>query len=110
MDPFNALFTTTAARKIPQLKEAPLAKVISCALIVSTDLEKDFDATKEVIRGAGVPSVKMASQSAKSPSWLAMVCGHSTPMMRAGHHQRAKVLLVPEAAECTRLVLFPLIQ
>jgi hypothetical protein len=38
MDPYNAQSTTAAARKIPPLKEASLAKVMSCALITSTDL------------------------------------------------------------------------
>jgi hypothetical protein len=56
MDPFNALSTVAAARKIPQLKEAPPTKVMSCALVTSTDLEKTLDAEKEVIGGAGAPS------------------------------------------------------
>jgi hypothetical protein len=72
MDPFNALSTTAAARKIPPLKEAPLVKVMSCALVASTNLEKELDAAREVTRGAGVPLAKLASR-------LAMVCGHSPP-------------------------------
>jgi hypothetical protein len=60
MDPFNALSTTAAARRIPPLKEASSAKVMSCALIASVDLQKDLDATKEVTGGAGAPSAKMA--------------------------------------------------
>jgi hypothetical protein len=72
MDPFNALSTTVATRKIPLLKEAPPAKVMSCALVTSTDLEMDLDDTKEVTRGADTPSVKMAGRSA-------MVWGHSVP-------------------------------
>jgi hypothetical protein len=70
MDPFNALSTTAAARKIPPMKEASPTKVMSCALVASTDLQKDLDAIKEVTVGAGAPSVKMASRPA-------MVCGHS---------------------------------
>jgi hypothetical protein len=31
------------------------------------------------------------------------------PVMRAGHHQRAKVPLVPKAVECARLMLFRLV-
>jgi hypothetical protein len=38
MDPYNAQSTTAAAWKIPPLKEASLATVMSCALITSTDL------------------------------------------------------------------------
>jgi hypothetical protein len=112
MDPFNALSTAATARKIPLLKEAPPAKVMSCALVASTDLEKDLDAAKEVTRGADVPSVKMAGRSANSPSQPATVCGHSPPppVMRASYHQHANVPLVPEGMERARLVLFPLVQ
>jgi hypothetical protein len=78
MDPFNALSTAIATRKIPPLREAPLTKVILCALVASTDLERALDAVK-VTGGAGVPSVKMANRPANSPGWPAMVCGHSAP-------------------------------
>jgi hypothetical protein len=67
MDPFSALSTTNATRKIPLLKEAPHAKVMSCALVASTDLEKTLDDMKEVTGGADVPSAKMADQL----PWLA---------------------------------------
>jgi hypothetical protein len=40
MDPFNALSTAAAARKNPPLKEASPTKVMSCALIISADLQK----------------------------------------------------------------------
>jgi hypothetical protein len=60
MDPFNAQSTAAAARKIQPLKEAPPAKVMSCALVTLTELEKTLDATKEVNGGAGVPLAKMA--------------------------------------------------
>jgi hypothetical protein len=79
MDPFNALSTTIAARKIPPLKEVSPAKVMSCALIALTDLQKDLDDAKEVIGGAGASSVKMASQLANSPGQPAMVCGPLVP-------------------------------
>jgi hypothetical protein len=79
MDPFNALSTAAAAKKIPPLKEAPPAKVMSCALVTLTNLEKDLDAEKEVIRGAGVPSAKMVSWLANSPARPAMVCGQLVP-------------------------------
>jgi hypothetical protein len=79
MDPFNALSTAVAARNIPPLKEAPPAKVMSYALVASTDLEKTVDATKEVTRGAGAPSTKLVGRSANSPSRTAMVCGQSVP-------------------------------
>jgi hypothetical protein len=102
MDPFNALSTTAARRKIPPLKEAPLAKVMSCALVASTYLEKDLDAAKEVTRGAGMPSVKMAGRP-----WFVAI---QPRVIRAGHHQRNKVPLVPKAMECTSLMLFPLIR
>jgi hypothetical protein len=92
------------------LKEAPPTKVMSCALAASTDLEKDLDAAKEVTGGAGAPMAKMADQLANSPSQPAMVCGHSALVMRAGHHQRVKVPLVPEVMERTRLMQFPLIR
>jgi hypothetical protein len=75
MDPFNALSTAASARKIPPWKETPPAKVMSCALVASKDLEKDLDDAKEVTGGAGTPSVKMAGR----PARLAMVCGHSAP-------------------------------
>jgi hypothetical protein len=67
MDPFNALSTVVAARKIQPLKEAPPTKVMSCALVTSTDLEKDLDAAKEVTDGAGAPSTKMAGRLTNSP-------------------------------------------
>jgi hypothetical protein len=59
MDPINALSTAAVARKIPLLKEAPPIKVMSCALVASTHLEKDLDAAKDdwpigqLTRGAG---------------------------------------------------------
>jgi hypothetical protein len=90
-DPFNALSTTAAARKIPLLKEASPAKVMSCALIASTDLQKDLDVVKKVTGGAGVPSVKMADQPWFVANW--------SPVMRADHHQRAKVPPIPEVME-----------
>jgi hypothetical protein len=75
MDPFNALSTAAATRNIPSLKEAPPTKVMSCALVASTGLEKIVDAMKEVTGGASVPSVKMAGRPANSLGRLAMVCG-----------------------------------
>jgi hypothetical protein len=112
MDPFNALSTAAATREIPPLREAPPTKVMSCALVTSTDLERPLDAAKEVNGGAGVPPVKMV---ADQPTPLAdrpwFVTIHPPPpVMRAGNHQHAKVPLVPKAMEHTRLVLFPLIQ
>jgi hypothetical protein len=79
IDLFNALSTTAAARKISPLKEASPAKVMSCALVAMTDLEKDLDAAKEVTGGAGAPSMKMAGRLANSPGRSAMVCGQSVP-------------------------------
>jgi hypothetical protein len=79
MDPFNALPTATAARNILPLKEAPLDKVMFCALVASTDLEKSLHVVKEVTGGAGAPSVKMVGQPADSPGQPAMVCGQSVP-------------------------------
>jgi hypothetical protein len=43
-----------------------------CALVASTDLEKTLDATKEVTRGAGMPSAKMVGRPG-------MACGQSIP-------------------------------
>jgi hypothetical protein len=85
---------------------------MSCALVTSTNLKRDLDATKEVTRGAGAPSAKMVGWPTNSPSWPAMVCGHLPPplVVRAGHHQHTKVPLVPEDMKCARFVLFPLIQ
>jgi hypothetical protein len=68
IDPLNALSTTAAARMIPLLREAPPAKVASCVLVASTDLEKALDVAKEVIEGADAPSVTTGSQPAKSPN------------------------------------------
>jgi hypothetical protein len=82
MDPLNALSTTTATRKIPPLQEAPHAKDMSCALVASTDLEKDLYAAKEVNRGAGTPSAKMAGWLANSPGRPAMVCVNLPPPPR----------------------------
>jgi hypothetical protein len=76
MDSFNALST---ARKIPSLKEAPPTKVISCALVSSTDQEKDLDVAKEFTGGADAPLAKMAAWSGNSPGRPAMVCGHLAP-------------------------------
>jgi hypothetical protein len=75
MDPFNVL--SIAPRKIPPLKDAPPTKVMSCALVASTDLEKTLDAAKEVTGGDGVPLAKKASRKANCPSWPAMLCGQS---------------------------------
>jgi hypothetical protein len=102
MDPFNALSTIAAARKIPPLKEVPTAKVMSCAFVTLTELEKDLDAAKEVTGGADAPSVKMAD-----PPWFVAI----QPLVtRVGHHQRDKILLVPEAVERAWFMLFPLIR
>jgi hypothetical protein len=109
MDPFNALFSTAATRKIPPLKEAPPTKVLSCALVASINLEKDIDAMKEVTGGANMPSAKMAGRPANSPGCQTWFVAIWPPVMGAGHHQRAKVPLVPEAVEHTWLVLFPLV-
>jgi hypothetical protein len=68
MDPFNAMSAAAAMMMIPPLREAPPANVTSCALVTSTDLEKALDAGKEVIEGAGVPSVMMGGWPAKSPA------------------------------------------
>jgi hypothetical protein len=92
MDPFNALSSAATARKIPLLKEASPAKVMSCALVASKDLQKDLDATKEITGGAGTPLVKMAGQ----PWFVA----NRSPMMRADDHQCAKVPPIPEVIEC----------
>jgi hypothetical protein len=102
MDPFNALSTTATARKIPPLKEVSPAKVMLCAFIASTDLHKDLDATKEVTRGACAPSVKMVSQP-----WF---WANRSPVMRANHHQRAKVPPALEAVEHAQFVIFPLVR
>jgi hypothetical protein len=69
MDPFNALSTAVAAMKIPPLKEAPPAKVMSCALVALTDLEKDLHAVKEVTGGASTPSAKMVGRPAGHVLW-----------------------------------------
>jgi hypothetical protein len=79
MDPFNALSTAAATRKIPSLKEASPTKVMLCALVTSTDVPKDIDAAKEVTGGAGTASVKMAGRPADSPGLPAMVCDQSVP-------------------------------
>jgi hypothetical protein len=94
MDPFNALSTVVATRKIPPLKEASPAKVMLCVLVASTDLQKDLDVAKEVTGGVGMPSVKMVG-------WSALVCGQLSPVM---------VPPVPKVVERTWLVLFPLIR
>jgi hypothetical protein len=82
MDPFNALSTIATARKIPPLREAPPAKVMSRAFVTSTDLERTLDATQEVTGGASAPLAKMAGQPTNSPDRPATVCGHSPPPPR----------------------------
>jgi hypothetical protein len=79
MDPFSALSTAATARKILPLKEASPTKVMSCALVALTDLQKDLDAAEEVTGGAGTPSTKMASRPMNSPGRPARVCGRSPP-------------------------------
>jgi hypothetical protein len=79
MDLFNTLSTAATARKILLLIEASPAKVMTCALITSTDLEKDLDAAKEVTGGADVPLAKMDGRPTNSHGQLAMVCGQSVP-------------------------------
>jgi hypothetical protein len=81
------------------LKESQPTKVMSCALVSSTDLEKDLEVAKEVTGGAGVPSTKMASWLANPLAgrpWFAAIL---SPMMRANNHQCAKVPLILEAIE-----------
>jgi hypothetical protein len=80
MDPFNTLSTVAATRMIPPLRDASPAKVASCVLVASTDLEEALDAAKEDTRGAGTPSAMMAYRSAKSPGRQTMVGGHMTPL------------------------------
>jgi hypothetical protein len=94
MDPFNALSTAATTRKIPPLIEASPTKIMLCALITSTDLQKDLDAAKEVTVGAG-------TQSAKWPVGRSWFVANRSPVMRANHHQRAKVPPVPMVMECT---------
>jgi hypothetical protein len=79
MDPFNVLSTVAATRKIPPLKEAPPAEVMSCALVTLTELEKTLDTVKEVTGGASTPSAKMVGWPANSPGRPALVCGQSVP-------------------------------
>jgi hypothetical protein len=75
---------------------------MSCVLVALTDLQEDLDAAKEVTGGTGTPSAKMAG-------WPWFVANRS-PVMRADHHQRAKVPPIPEIVEHDRLVLFPLVR
>jgi hypothetical protein len=96
MDPFNALSTTVAARRIPPLKKASPTKVMSCTLVASTNLQKDLDASKEVTGGAGVPLVKMVGLPAHSIDWTGMVCGQSVPRDE-GHTLPAR-----QGTPCTR--------
>jgi hypothetical protein len=96
MDPFNAVSTAAAVRKIPPLKEALPTKVMSCALVVLTDLDKDLATAKEVAGGVGAPSVKMAGRPANSPGRSAMVCGHSAP------RDEGRPSLVHQGSPCTR--------
>jgi hypothetical protein len=100
MDPFNALSTAAVARLIPPLREALPAKVVSCALVTSTDLGKALDAMKEVIGGASVPSVMMGSRPAKSAGQLATVGGRLTPSRWVSHHLCARIPLLPRAVVC----------
>jgi hypothetical protein len=76
---------------LPPLKEASPAKVMLCALIASIDLQKDLDATKEVTGGASTPLAKMAGRP-----WFVV---NRSLVMRADHHQHAKVPPVPEVVE-----------
>jgi hypothetical protein len=108
MDPFNALSTVVATRKIPLVKEASPAKVMSSMLIALRYLQKDLDAAKEVTGGAGAPSAKMAGRPTPLAGRPWFVANRS-PVMRADHHQRAEVPPVPEVVERTQLMLFPLI-
>jgi hypothetical protein len=52
---------------------------MSCTLVTLTGLEKTLDAMKEITRGAGAPSVKMADR----PWFVA----NRSPKMRVDHHQ-----------------------
>jgi hypothetical protein len=111
MDPFSALSNAAATRMIPPLREAPPAKVTSCALIASTDFEKALDAAKEVIGGTGVASAIMGGQPTKSPGRPAAVGGRLTPPSRwASHHLSARVPLLPRAIVCAMFVRFPLVR
>jgi hypothetical protein len=60
----NALSTAVVVRMIPLLREAPHAKVTSCTLVTSTDMEKALDTMNEVTRGAGAPSAMMGGRPA----------------------------------------------
>jgi hypothetical protein len=111
MDPFNALSIAAATRMIPPLREAPPAKVVLCALVASTDLEKAIDAANELIGGAGVPSAMMGGWPSKSPSRPATVGGRLTPYLRwVSRHLCANVLLLPRAMVRVMFVHFPLVR
>jgi hypothetical protein len=101
MDPFNVLSTTATARKIPPLKETSPTKVMSCALIASTDLQKDLDAAKEVTGGADAPSAKMPGRPWFVANW--------STITRVNHHERTKLPPVPVVVERALLVLFPFV-
>jgi hypothetical protein len=99
MDLFNTLSTTTPARKILPLKEASPTKVVSCALIASTDLHNDLDAAKEVTGGASMPSANMADRPAHSPGRPGMVCGQSVPQDEGGSPPTHQGSPVPEVVD-----------
>jgi hypothetical protein len=60
MESFNVVSTIVVARAILPLKESH-AKAVSCTLVISSDLDKVFDVTLDVTRGADAPSTKMGS-------------------------------------------------
>jgi hypothetical protein len=63
MESFNVVSTVAAVRAITLLKESP-TKVMSCTLVASSNLDKVFNVTKDVTRGAGGPPVKMGGRPA----------------------------------------------
>jgi hypothetical protein len=93
----------------PAIEEAPPAKVMSCALVTSTNLEKTLDAAKEVTGGAGVPSAKMVADRPTPLAGRPWLVANRSPVMRADHHQHAKVPPISEVVECIWLVLSPLV-
>jgi hypothetical protein len=104
MKSFNVVSIAAAARTILPLKESSMAKVVSCPIVTSNNLDRVLDDTKDVTRGVGSPSVKMAA------SRPAMGFGRLTPSRSIDPLlcvMRTQVLV---GMDCDLKVHFPLVQ
>jgi hypothetical protein len=103
-------FVHRCRRKEDPTNERGITKVMSCALVASTNLQKDLDTAKGVTGGASAPSAKMVGRSDRSLSWSAMVCGQLVPHDEGRSPPTRQGSPVPKVVDHARFELFPLVR